>query len=611
MRHGANMLAAMEGISRPVFRIAKELTQNSRSGLTVRFLSKKLELPEEEVEYLVELNHDFLYTDLTKIRLVPEGFSAVKRISDGLENLGDVPSLYRRIKSLTPHDFRRLEEQLDIDRPGAKKAVVEELILQVYRQPDSIVEHVAARGFSTKAREVFDTVWQLPSGLMPVAKIRAAWGGSAYDVEQALWELVRGLAVFEMFRFDAEDRLIRVAGLLSEIRQWREDFSKNQKKKRSLKTTRSAPADSESRKLDFSDAVCRLVAAVAAKPARLRGDGELFREDLRRLSDIVPEDAEPSLATCLWAAQGMGWMARVDNEMKAGPLADLLPVARYDRHRLLFNWLMTTGNEGDSRRILSSVLDELKGGAWCTVMECVKFASRVQEESAQFVLKAQGGHYRYVSPTAASGAEKTLARSIEETLAWLGVVEKSTDGLDTYFRVTNLGRSLLADMGHEAMRTEFAKRTGEIIVQPNFDIVVPTQDMDPLLTVPLDQFATRQSTGQATVYRLSKESFTQALQEGHDGDGFVSFLLSHNRGGTLPSNVMMTLDDWRGGLRRVRIKTVHVIEADDTLVMADLMHRRKFAKFFTPIDPQKTVVYGKITKDEIAKQLEKDGFIVE
>ncbi len=611
MRHGANMLAAMEGISRPVFRITKELTQNSRSGLTVRFLSKKLELPEEEVEYLVELNHDFLYTDLTKIRLVPEGFPAVKRISDGLENLGDVPSLYRGIKSLSPHDFRRLEEQLDIDRPGAKKAVAEELILQVYCQPDSIVEYVAARGFSTKAREVFDIVWQLPGGLMPVSKIRAAWGGTAYDVEQALWELVRGLALFEMFRFDAEDRLIRVAGLLSEIRQWREESNKNQKKRKTLKTTRSAPAEPESRDLEFSDAVCRLVASMAAKAARLRGDGELFREDQRRLSDIVPEDAEPSLATCLWAAQGLGWIARVDNELKAGPLEELLPLSRYDRHRLLFNWLMTTGNEGESRRILSSVLDELKGGAWCTVMECVKFVSRAQEENAQFVLKAQGGHYRYVSPTAASGAEKTLARSIEETLAWLGVVEKSSDGLDTYFRVTNLGRSLLSDVGHEAMRAEFAKRAGEIIVQPNFDIVVPTQDMDPLLVVPLDQFAVRQSTGRATVYHLGKESFTEALQEGHDGDAFVSFLLAHNRGGTLPSNVMMTLDDWRGGLRRVRIKTIQVIEADDSLVMADLMHRRKFAKFFTPIDSQRTIGYGKVTKAELAKQLEKDGFIVE
>ena len=92
MRHIASMVASMEGVGRPVYRIAWELSQNSRSGLTTRFLAKKLEVPEEEVEYLVDVNHHLLFTDLTKIKLASEGHSAVKRISEGLENLGDVPA---------------------------------------------------------------------------------------------------------------------------------------------------------------------------------------------------------------------------------------------------------------------------------------------------------------------------------------------------------------------------------------------------------------------------------------------------------------------------------------------------------------------------------------
>ena len=103
MRHAASLLAAMEGISRPAFRIARELANNSRSGLTVRFLCKKLDLPEEEVEYLVDVNHRFLFTDLTKVKIAAEGASAVKRISRGLENHGDIPSLFRAVKSLSTH----------------------------------------------------------------------------------------------------------------------------------------------------------------------------------------------------------------------------------------------------------------------------------------------------------------------------------------------------------------------------------------------------------------------------------------------------------------------------------------------------------------------------
>ena len=139
---------------------------------------------------------------------------------------------------------------------------------------------------------------------------------------------------------------------------------------------------------------------------------------------------------------------------------------------------------------------------------------------------------------------------------------------------------------------------------------MPSQEVDPLLTVPLDQFAIRQSTGTATVYRLDKESFTRALQSGHDGDAFVAYLLTHNRGGSLPANVLTTLDDWRGGLKRVRLRTIHVLESDDTLVIADLMHRRRFNKHFETIDPQKTVVYVDIPRAELEKELEKEGFVV-
>lgn len=611
MRHSASMVAAMEGASRTVFRIARELAQNSRAGLTTRFLSKKLDVPEEEIEYLVDINHGLLYTDITRIRLAPEGISAVKRIVEGLENRGDIPSLFNRARSLSDHDFRRIEEGLELDRPTAKKALIEEFVQRVYAHPDSVVEYVASRGFSPMAREVFDIVWQSKGGVMPVASIRAAHGGPEYDVEQALWELFRGLALFEMFRFDAEDRLVRVAGVLTEIRQWRESSTRHGRKTKGLKGQRALSGPSEQRELRLTDSVCQLVAALAARPARLRGDGELFREDRRRLSEIVSEDAVPSLATCLWAAEGVGWAARVDNELRAGELKTLVEVAPFERHRLLFDWMMSMGEEAESRRTLANALDELKAGTWYRVTDFIEYALQAKAESEQPVLKSMGGHYAYVSPGTASSADKTLARSLEETLFWLGVVERAEDGGGPHFRVTDLGRCLLTGRGRAEIEKRYAKRSAEIVVQPNFDIVVPTQDMDPLLTVPLDQFAVRQSTGRATVYHLNKESFTQALQEGHDGEAFVEFLAAHNRGGALPANVMMTLDDWRGGLRRVRLRNVPVLETDDALVLADLMHRRKFRKYLQPVDPQRMVTYGKISRAEFAKQLEKDGFIVE
>ena len=611
MRHAASLIAAMEGISRPAFRIAKELSCNSRAGLTVRFLSKKLELPKEEIEYLVDVNHRFLFTDLTKIKLVPEGFSAVKRISEGLENRGDVPSLDRLVKSLSAHEFRRIEEQVGLDKPGSKKRAVEELVTRYYKHPDSVVTYVATRGFSETARELFDIVWQSKDGLLPVSKLYAACDATDYEIELALWELFRGFALFEMFRFDAEERLVRVAGLLSEIRQHREATAHRKGRKPRLKAHRGPTERVTDYELVFSDQICRLVAALAARPARLRGDGELFREDIRRLEEICPEEAEPSLSTCLWAAEGIGWLARVDDELRAGRLDKLLDLDWLSRHRILYELLANNEGEKAAIQALTSVLEEIKPDTWHPTIEFIRYATRVGEASEDPVLTCTGAHWQYLSPSAAKNWQRTLAHALEETFLWLGVVARGEHEGISLFKLTPLGECLLEGKDCPKVAARYPKGRAEIIVQPNFDIVVPTQDMDPLLTVPLDQFAVRSSTGRATVYNVTKDSFTQAIQEGHDGDAFVDFLVAHNRGGSLPANVMTTLDDWRGGMKRVRLRTVQVLESDDPLVLADLLHRRRFKKYLTPMDPHRTARFSKITKADLTKMLEKDGFVVD
>jgi hypothetical protein len=610
MRHGASLIAALEGMSRPAFRIAKELTLNSRSGLTVRFLSKKLELPEEEIEYIIDVNHRMFFTDITKVKLVAEGPVIVKRISDGLENRGDVPSLMNLVKGLGPHEFRRLEEQIGIEKPGGKKTAAEELVERGYQHPDSIVEYVASRGFSPAAREIFDIVWQAKAGVLPAAAIRsAAAGKSDYSIEQALLELLQGFVLFEMFRFDSEDRLVRVAGILSELRQWRDASRANGTAKLGLKPHKVKPDGVDKRGLDLSDGICRLVAAIAARPVRMRGDGELFREDRRRLEELCGDDSEPSLQTRLWMAQGAGWLARVDNELRAGELEQLIELDRVGRHHVLFDWLMTTGGENATRRRMAMLLDELKSETWYSVTDFVDYAQRHNLDGDRPQIKNAGGHWHYAGASGGN-TERGLARSLEETFLWLGLVDRAEEGSRGLFRLTPLGRAFIGGNDRKPLAKLFPERRGEIIVQPNFDVVVPSQDMDPLLTVPLDQFAVRGSTGLATVYTLSKESFTRAVQEGHDGDGFVRFLLEHNRGGSLPSNVLTTLDDWRGGMKRVRLRTVHVLESDDPLVMADLLHRRRFNKHFEQLDPHKTVAVARISKTDLAKELEKEGFVV-
>lgn len=611
MRHGASLMASLEGMSRPAYRIATELASNSRSGLTVRFLAKKLELPPEEIEYLLDVYDRLFFTDLTKVKIVAEGHNAIRRIAEGLECRGDIPSLVERIKSFSPHEFRRLEEQIGLEEPCTKRMAAEEIIQRYYETPEAVLTYVATRDFSETAREIFDIVWQSKDGVLAVSQLQASHGGSEYEMEQALLELFQGFALFEMFRFDTEDRLVRVVGLLNEVRAHRKISSENGQNHARLKPLKGKPDYVESRELQFSDVICRLVAAIAARPVRLRGDGELFREDRRRLAAICAEEGEPSLNTCLWVAEGAGWLGRADNELRPGNLENLINLDRVGRHQLLCNWLLDQGDDVTARVLMRDYLDEMKSGAWYSLHDFVRAVMQWNEEEEQLVLRQKNGQWKYVNPNVTDQAQGRLNRALEETFFWLGMVEKGNRDGEEVFRVSELGEAILRREIPQSLSSRFPQRKGEFIVQPNFDIVVPSEEMDPLLTVPLDQFSERASTGQATVYNVSRESFTQAVQDGHDASAFVDFLLAHNRGGNLPANVLTTLEDWRGAMKKVRLRTVEIIESDDPLVMADLLHRRKFQKYLLPIDARQVVRFGDISRDELARTLEKEGFIVE
>ncbi|MBI1319637.1 MAG: hypothetical protein GC168_11920 [Candidatus Hydrogenedens sp.] len=611
MRHSASLLASLEGTSLAAFKVARELAGNSRSGLTVRFLSKKLELTEEEIEYILDVNHRLLFIDLTKVKIVPEGQTAMKRIIEGLENRGDIESLFRRVRSFNPHEFRRLEELVGVDEQFTKKQVAELLLDQYYKHPDSVVSYVATRGFSDTAKEIFDLLWQSKEGILPVSQLRAALGASDHQFEQGLLELTQGFAVFELFRFDAEERLVRVAALLHEIRQYNEAHSGKNRNAPKLKGIKLKDVRGESAGVRLSESLSQLAAAIAARPARLRGDGDLFREDHRRLGEIVAEDDEPSLSYCLWLLEGMGWVKRNASQLEAGDIDDLVTLDRVARHKKVYDWLTGQRDIIGQRQLLSAMLDHMKADHWYAVAEFSEYAAATGLEDDQPRLKQAAGKWQYVAPGAAGQTSAKLERAIEETFYWLGLIERSSDEGVPVFRLSRLGQAMLLEDGLDAIAESLLPRRAEFVVQPNFDIVVPTQDMDPLLTVPLDQFAVRTSTGSATVYNLNKDSFTQAVQEGHDAAAFVDFLVRHNHTDSLPRNVAMTLEDWMGGMKRVRVRTIQVIESDDALVMADLLHRRKYRKFIQAIDPRQMAIYDEIALDELAKLLEKDGFIVE
>jgi len=601
----------MEGISRATYFIARELSQNSRAGLTPRFLSKKLDLSQEEVEYLVDVNHKMLYFDLTKIRLAPEGFHAVKRIQEGLESHGDVAALVQRIRALPDQDLQRIEERLGLDEGLSKKELSEKVIEHLYKHPDSVLDYVASRDFTARAREVFDILWQSKDGVMTVSQLYALHGGGEYEVEQALWELLQGCACFELFRFDSEERLIRAVALLKELRDYRKTGGAQPPRAEKLRPVREMVEEVVEEGLSLSEFMCRLAAAVAARPVRLRNDGELFLEDKRRLDAVCGDKADHLLNTCLWAAEGLGWLARVDNSLRAGAIDEVVNVSRVKRHRLVYEWLTSREDTATARLLLEQAAEEMKPGAWYRVMDFLGYAKTLADQTDAPELKRMSAHYEYISPSVSGNIETRLARSLEETFFWLGIVDRGWANGEPCFRISPVGAAFLtrSERKMRAVEEMYPARAGCFVVQPNYEIVAAVEDMDPLLTVPLETFAERISTSRVMVYRLTRESFVRAMQEGRNADGFIEFLLTNCRE-PLPENVMVTLKDWRGGAKQVRLRTWHVIEAEDPLIIAELEHNRRWQEHLDHIDAHKALRYRDLTRAEIKRALEKDGYIV-
>ncbi len=610
MRHSASLLASLEGMSRAAFLIARELSQNSRTGLTPRFLARKLDMPVEEVEYLVDIHPKLLYTDLTRIRLVPEGHGAVKRILEGLESHGDIAALRLHIRNLSDIHLQSLEERLGLEDGPSKKEIAEQAVERIYRHPDSVLHYLAAGEFSERAREVFDSLWQSRDGIQPVSQIYAIHRCPEYEVEKALSELFQGCACFELFRFDGEQRLVRAAALLKELRDYRrQSHVLTPDVLPQLMPVRDQVELEAEAELAFSDAVCRLTASIAAHPVRLRNDGELFQEDRRRLEQIRSEEEEPSLNTCLWAAEGLGWIVRVDNTLRAGDMESLLTVDRLHRHQMLYAWFTSQSDLVPVRLLLERASEELLPNAWYSVMEFIGGAGVFINGGDTPQLHQRGSGYEYLAPGAQSLLETRLARLLEESFYWLGVIARGYAGGEPCFRVTPLGRALFSGTLPAGLHERYPTRTGGIVVQPNYEVAADLKMMDPLLTVPLDTFALRVSESPVTVYKLTRESFVRAMQQGHSPEAFIAFLLNNNRG-ALPENVLTTLGDWCGTAKQVRICTFHVLESDDPLVIAELEHQRQWSRYLMPMDPQKTLRYRGISKAELKAALEKEGYIV-
>jgi hypothetical protein len=163
-----------------------------------------------------------------------------------------------------------------------------------------------------------------------------------------------------------------------------------------------------------------------------------------------------------------------------------------------------------------------------------------------------------------------VAAVMEGPLHWLGLVDLDapTGQPALAYRLTPVGQALL---GQGAWPPELQEQqAGRVIVQPNFELVAlaPVQEATLLF---LDEVAERLSLEQVAQYRLARERWLHALQQGVSAATLIERLETLAQT-PLPQNLRYSLLEWERQAQRVRLtRLVALLEVQEAALLDDFL----------------------------------------
>lgn len=113
---------------------------------------------------------------------------------------------------------------------------------------------------------------------------------------------------------------------------------------------------------------------------------------------------------------------------------------------------------------------------------------------------------------------------------------------------------------------------GLFYVQPDFDVLVPP-DVPSLVRWELEMCCEIVVMDTMSIYHITRESLTDALEHGRTLSGFIQFM-EQGAASELPSNVLLAIKQWGGEVGRTTLKEATLLRCTDSDV-ADLLSRHK------------------------------------
>jgi len=322
-----------------------------------------------------------------------------------------------------------------------------------------------------------------------------------------------------------------------------------------------APHDAAGLGVDLVSNISRFLAFIIDNHVRFTVRGEIFKTTEKRiLSDLIPNPGRE-----LERAEVLGFIYRFARHAglieSTGERTFALTTAgrEWEEQGLeaklgrLFEYVLEEQGLGGElyhqlrmRQLLVSMLRRIEPGVWYDIMYLPFLARntylcRLDELAVDeyFAARSVGAH--------GQGGEDLqrmawhLVGWVRQRLYLLGLVDLGYDkaGHPVAMQLTRAGARALGMLGPEGD----TPRVGNLIVTPDFEVVLfPTGD-DAELTHDLDRFCERENQGDLKHFRIAERSVHRALVEGMSLARMID-TLELNARTPVPQNVLYSMRDW-------------------------------------------------------------------
>lgn len=265
------------------------------------------------------------------------------------------------------------------------------------------------------------------------------------------------------------------------------------------------------------------------------------------------------------------------------------------------------------RHIYMRLLKRIEVGVWYDLMYLPFLArntylSNLDELAVEDYFQTNG-HSQKAPQEDLQRLAWNLVGWVRKRLYLIGIVDLGYDGhgRPVAMRLTRMGAKML---GVEIESVE-SVGIGNLIVTPDFEVVLfPTGD-DAELIHDLDRFCKRAKNAQVSHFQITERGVQRALAEGMMLKRILSTLVQNSRT-PIPQNVVYTIRDWSAQAGLLKLASNHHLSSDNPEVMQRVQADAGVRPYISKVlDEQRVRLKSNSTPLRLVSVLRGLGFLVE